>query len=203
MGLFRPCFFHRILYPDAIFRIKTSEKILFLTFDDGPDPESTPEVLNILNNNKVRAIFFCNGEAAEKYPDLVEKIKETGHLVGNHGYDHLNGWKTSIDKYCDDINLASHFTSGNLFRPPYGRLTINQYKRLRKSFRIIFWDIMCYDFDRNFGAERSLSILNRKLRSGSIIVLHDTTSSTCNTFLNDFIEMSISNGYRFEVLIKA
>jgi peptidoglycan/xylan/chitin deacetylase (PgdA/CDA1 family) len=203
MRLFRPWFFHRILYPDAVFRIKTSEKILFLTFDDGPDPESTPEVLHILNNNKVRAIFFCNSEAAEKYPDLVEKIKETGHLVGNHGYDHLNGWKTSTDKYCDDINRASHFTSGNLFRPPYGRLTINQYKRLRKSFRIIFWDIMCYDFDRNFSAEKSLHILNRKLRSGSIIVLHDTTSSTCNAFLNDFIKMSISNGYRFGVIIKA
>jgi peptidoglycan/xylan/chitin deacetylase (PgdA/CDA1 family) len=201
MRLFRPWFFHRFLYPDAVFRIKTSEKILFLTFDDGPDPESTPEVLHILNNYKVRAIFFCNGEAAEKYPHLVEKIKDTGHLIGNHGYDHLNGWKTSIDKYCNNINRASPFTSGNLFRPPYGRLTINQYKRLRKSFRIIFWDIMCYDFDRSFDAERSLHILNRKLRNGSIIVLHDTTSSTCSTFLNDFIEMSISDGYRFAVTV--
>ena len=201
MRLFRLCFFQRILYPNAIFRIKTSEKILFLTFDDGPDPESTPEVLDILNNYNVRAIFFCNGEAAEKYPDLVEKIKETGHLIGNHGYNHLNGWKTSIDKYCDDINRASQFTSGNLFRPPYGRLTINQYRMLRKSFRIILWDIMCYDFDWSFGAERSLHILNNKLRSGSIIVLHDTSSSTCNAFLNEFIEMSISEGYRFEVTV--
>jgi peptidoglycan/xylan/chitin deacetylase (PgdA/CDA1 family) len=199
MRLFRPWFFFRSLYPDVISRIKTSEKILFLTFDDGPDPESTPEVLDILNNYNVRAIFFCNGEAAEKYPDLVEKIKETGHLIGNHGYNHLNGWKTSIDKYCDDINRASQFTSGNLFRPPYGRLTINQYRILRKSFRIILWDIMCYDFDRSFDAERSLHILNKKLQSGSIIVLHDTTASTSRTFLKDFIEKSISEGYRFEL----
>jgi peptidoglycan/xylan/chitin deacetylase (PgdA/CDA1 family) len=199
MRLFRPWFFPGILYPDAVFRIKTSEKILFLTFDDGPDPESTPEVLDILNRNNVRAIFFCNGKAAEKYPDMIEKIKETGHLIGNHGYDHLNGWKTSTDKYCDDVNRASLFTSGNLFRPPYGRLTIKQYRRLRKSFRIIFWDIMCYDFDRNFGAERSLHILNKKIHSGSIIVLHDTPEATNKIFIKDFIKTTVSKGYKFEL----
>ena len=199
MRVYRPWCFFRCLYPDAVFRIKTYEKILYLTFDDGPDPESTPELLDILNNNNVKALFFCNGRAAEKFPELINKIRETGHLVGNHGYSHLNGWRTSQEKYCEDVNRASRLTSGNLFRPPYGRLTINQYKELSKSFTIFFWDIMPYDFDRSFGSERSLNVLNKKLRPGSIIVLHDTSASTCRTFFKDFIDKSISEGYKFEL----
>jgi peptidoglycan/xylan/chitin deacetylase (PgdA/CDA1 family) len=201
MRLFRPCFFTGWLYPGALFRLKRSEKILCLTFDDGPDPGSTPELLDILNKYNVKALFFCDGRAAEKYPELVRKMIINGHIIGNHGYCHLKGWTTSTKKYCDDINKASEFTSDKIFRPPYGRIRFCQFRRLRKKFRIVFWDLMPYDFDIRFGAERSLAVLNKKVRPGSIIVLHDTPRSTMKYFLKDFIEISIRKGYKYVVIV--
>jgi peptidoglycan-N-acetylglucosamine deacetylase len=199
MRFFRSCLFTGILYPKAIFRRKTSEKILYLTFDDGPDPESTPELLDILDNHNVKALFFCTGIAAEKYPELIEKIKCRGHLIGNHGYSHLNGWETSIKKYCNDTQLASSFTSENLFRPPYGRLRIRQYRKLQRSFRIFFWDIMPYDYDKKFGSRSSFEILNKKIRPGSVIALHDRRDSTSKIYLGKFLNSSIEKGFRFQL----
>jgi peptidoglycan/xylan/chitin deacetylase (PgdA/CDA1 family) len=197
MRLFRPGFFAAWLYPEALLRMETSEEIICLTFDDGPDPESTPVLLKILKSFDIRAVFFCDGRAAEKYPSLVDKIIANRHLIGNHGYKHLDGWKTSADQYYDDINYGSQFTSDKLFRPPYGHLRLKQYRMLCKSFRIILWDINPYDFDESYGAGRSLSILNKRIRPGSIVVLHDKPSSSLITFLKDFLTMSIKRGYRF------
>ena len=187
----------RLIYPDALFRIKTREKILYLTFDDGPDPDSTPELLEILEKHNIKAAFFCDGRAAELYPWLVQKIRGKGHQVGNHGYNHLNGWGTSLRDYCNDVDHASGFTSGKLFRPPYGLLRINQYRRLRNTFKIVFWDVMPYDFDREISPERSLKILNKKIRPGSVVVLHDSHDSAARIFLNEFIEGSVKRGYSF------
>lgn len=184
-------------YPEALFRIKTKDKILCLTFDDGPDPESTPKLLEILDKNNIKAAFFCNGKAAEFYPGLIQMIKYEGHLIGNHGYNHLSGWVTSLMDYCNDIIHASSFTSGKLFRPPYGLLRINQYRHLRNSFKIVFWDIMPYDFDREIEAAKSLQILNSRIRPGSIIVLHDSRYSTSKVFLNEFLDKSVKDGYKF------
>ena len=197
MRFFRLPFVAGWLYPDALFRLKTSEKILCLTFDDGPDPESTPKLLDILEKHNTRALFFCDGKAAEMYPHLVERITEKGHLVGNHGYNHLNGWTTSVREYHNDVVYASRFTSGKIFRPPYGLLRPGQYLKLRKSFRIIFWDIMPYDFDGNTGTKRSLEILNKKIRPGSIIVLHDRQDSCSLTYLDEFLDRSVKKGYTF------
>lgn len=159
MRLFRPCLFAGWFYPDAIFRMRTKEKLLCLTFDDGPDPDSTPKILEIINRYHINALFFCNGRSAEKYPDLIKQIKEEGHLVGNHGYSHLNGWNTSLKRYIADIENADSFTSSDLFRPPYGRLRLIQYLKLRRKYKIVFWDIMPYDFDKSFGVENSLRII--------------------------------------------
>ncbi|HOF21076.1 MAG TPA: polysaccharide deacetylase family protein [Bacteroidales bacterium] len=185
------------IYPEALFRIRTREKILCLTFDDGPDPESTPELLEILERHNVRSIFFCDGRAAETYPGLVGMIRDRGHIVGNHGYNHLNGWSTSAGEYCRDVKRASGFTSASLFRPPYGLLRYNQYLRLKTSFRIVFWDVMPYDFDREFPPARSLEILNRRIRPGSVIVLHDRQDSTSVLFLDEFLETSAGKGWEF------
>lgn len=190
-----------MLYPEAHFRIDTTEKLLCLSFDDGPDPDSTPGLLDILHNLNIRALFFCNGIAAEKYPGLVARIIAEGHSIGNHGFNHLNGWKTSCKEYCNDVIRASRLTSGKLFRPPYGKLSHRQYMEIKKTFRIFLWDVMPYDFDKSFGAERSLAILNRKIRPGSIVVLHDNPGSTCQHFLKDFIGNSINRGYRFEKVV--
>ncbi len=198
MRFFKPCFVAGWIYPKALFRINTSEKLLFLTFDDGPDPGSTPELLAILKKYSIAAIFFCNGKAAEKYPWLIEQIKSQGHMIGNHGYNHLNGWRTSTEQYISDVENAAGFTSSDLFRPPYGRLNMGQYRKLKNKYRIIFWDIMPYDFDIRFGVINSIKILRRKIRPGSIIVFHDTPESGMLNLIEEFILFSKDEGYRFD-----
>jgi len=198
MRLIRPWLIFRFLYTDALFRIKTEDKILCLTFDDGPDPGSTHEILSVLEKYGVKAVFFCSGRAAEKYSELVTEIISRGHLIGNHGYDHPDGWKTSCKRYHEDIKKAAIFTSDTIIRPPYGHLRMNQYRCLRKTYKIVFWDIMPYDFDPRFDASRSFELLKKKIRPGSVIVLHDTPASYCINYLEDFIKSSVSKGYRFE-----
>ncbi len=199
MRLFRPGFFACCLYPGAIFRIKTTEKLLCLTFDDGPNPDSTPQLLDILDQHQIKAVFFCDGRAAEKYPDLINQISSKGHIIGNHSYNHLNGWKTSTEKYVDDIDKAAALTSGSLFRPPYGRLRFEQYRKLKKKYKIVFWDLMPYDFDDSFGAENSLKILKSKIRPGSVIVLHDNPNSVAIKILEEFLTFAVKEGYRFGI----
>jgi peptidoglycan-N-acetylglucosamine deacetylase len=197
MRLFRPGFFLFWFFPDSIFRIKTKEKVLCLTFDDGPDPVSTLQIIEILRRYNVKALFFCNGKKAENNPELVEAIRSGGHIIGNHGFEHLDGWCTSLKCYLNNVSLAAKFTSEKLFRPPYGHIRRNQYLKLKTSFRIMFWDVMPFDFDNSFGRENSLRVLKNKVRSGSVIVLHDDHNSTAISFLGDFIDFSIGAGYRF------
>jgi peptidoglycan/xylan/chitin deacetylase (PgdA/CDA1 family) len=201
MRLFRPGFFASYLYPEAIFRIKTTEKLLCLTFDDGPNPETTPKLLDLLDLYNIKALFFCDGRAAEIYPDLIIQITSKGHIIGNHGYKHLNGWKTSTEKYVADIKKAEANTSGSLFRPPYGRLRLRQYWKLKNKYKIIFWDVMPYDFDASFGSEKSLHILKNKIRSGSVIVLHENPGSAAIRILEEFLAFAVDKGYRFGIQI--
>jgi len=200
MRLFRPVFLERWLYPEAIFRIRTTEKVLYLTFDDGPDPVSTPKLLDILKGYNTKALFFCNGMEAEKYSGLINQIRNEGHAVGNHGYCHLDGWRTNCESYLADIRRASAFTSDKIFRPPFGHLRFSQYRILKKKIKIVFWDLMPYDFDPTLGSKKSLEILKKKLRPGSIIVLHDKATSCANSVLEEFIIFARREGYRFELL---
>jgi Predicted xylanase/chitin deacetylase len=200
MRLFRPGFLAVWLYPEAIFRIRTTEKVLYLTFDDGPDPGSTPQLLDILKTHDIRALFFCDGKAAEKHINLMNQIREGGHLIGNHGYNHFDGWRTDTAQYLNDVIVASNFTSDKIFRPPFGRLSNKQKKRLLESYKLIFWDIMAYDFDSTFGSVKSLKILKEKIRPGSIIVLHDTVSSCAIRIIGEFLTFAGNSGYRFGLL---
>jgi peptidoglycan/xylan/chitin deacetylase (PgdA/CDA1 family) len=125
-------------------------------------------------------------------------ILESGHLIGNHTYSHTDGWRTSSNDYLNDISKASKFSSGKLFRPPYGHLRLRQYRILKKEFKIIFWDLMPYDFDVRFGKERALNVLKKKIRPGSIIVLHDKPSSSALVFLEEFILYARGIGYEFK-----
>jgi peptidoglycan/xylan/chitin deacetylase (PgdA/CDA1 family) len=197
MRFFRPFFFADWLYPDAIFRIRTSDRLLWLTFDDGPDPGSTPKLLDIIGRHGVKAAFFCDGRAASRYPELVSRIKSEGHVIGNHGYLHPDGWRTSLKNYVEDVDSAALHTSASLFRPPYGHLRIAQYRELRKRYKIVFWDLMPYDFDKLLGTSGSLKILLRKMRAGSVIVLHDRPGSSASGFLDEFIVTALKKGYRF------
>lgn len=197
MRLFRPFFLSGVFYPEAIFRLKTRNKELCLTFDDGPSPDSTPQILDILDSHSVKALFFCSGQAAEKYPDLITLMVSRGHIIGNHGYCHLNGWKTNRSDYLNNVFKADKFTSPHLFRPPYGRIKPAQYHELLKKYTIIFWDLMPYDYDKNMGNGTILSVLKKKIRPGSVIVLHDKISSSVLSFLSEFIKYAEESGYNF------
>ncbi len=194
MRFFRPWLIIRWLYPDALFRIRTNNRVYCLTFDDGPDPASTPGLLDLLDKYDVKALFFCTGRAAGNYPQLTDEIRRRGHSIGNHGYDHLDGWKTPSRIYFSDISRASGLTSTTFFRPPFGHLTLRQYQHLRKSFRIVLWDIMAYDFEEDFGPSRSIEILKRKLRPGSLIVLHDSAGPSLE-ITGRFLQFTRSIGY--------
>ncbi len=197
MRLFRPFLFTGWLYPGAVTRIRTNDKLLWLTFDDGPNPESTPQLLDVLKKNKIKAVFFCNGREAERFPHLVRTIIQNGHIIGNHGYDHRDGWAVKLKDYIADVERASQFTSNILFRPPYGHMTLSQHRRLKKMYKIILWDIMPYDFDGSLRPEDSLKILFNKIRKGSVIVLHDSPTSSVSLFFDEFISGSLEKGFKF------
>lgn len=186
-----------IIYPEAVYRIKGKGKRLYLTFDDGPDPVSTPAILDILQAHDVHATFFCTGSKVLASPGLFARVAAGGHTIGNHGFSHLNGLTTSIRAYCSDIFRGRDITCSNLFRPPYGRLRVRQYRILERSMRIVFWDLMPYDFDRKLSPEYSYNILLRRIRPGSVIVLHDTDSSSAALYLDRFIQKALEEGYSF------
>lgn len=186
-----------IIYPDAIYNIRGSGKKLYLTFDDGPDPESTPRILDILHAHGIKATFFCTGSRVVAAPGLFARIAAEGHRVGNHGFSHLNGLKTPVRDYCADVLRGRDITCSNLFRPPYGRLRVRQFRILERSMKIIFWGLMPYDFDQSLTAGESYAILMRQVRSGSVIVLHDKPASTSLQYLDRFLKKAIDDGYSF------
>ena len=185
------------IYPDAIFSIKGPGRRICLTFDDGPDPVSTPAVLDILKHHNVTAAFFCTGSKVAKSPGLLARIAAEGHVVGNHGFSHLNGLTTPVRTYCADVFRGRDITCSNLFRPPYGRLRVRQYLILSRTMRIVFWGLMPYDFDMTLDSEYSFDILCRRIRPGSIIVLHDTEKSHAASYLDRFIRSATGRGYSF------
>lgn len=199
MRFFRPPIAAKLICRGALFRLSVREKVLSLSFDDGPARGSTEKILDILDSRRIRALFFCTGVAAEANPELMGRIRAAGHLTGNHGYHHLDGFKTPLNEYYDNVIAAEPFTSSKIFRPPYGRLTIGQYKKLKKRYSIVFWDIMPYDFDPGLSADRSYEILVNGIRNGSLIVLHDTLKSSARDYLERFIDHSLAQGFRFTI----
>ena len=162
------------LFPGVIWRIPNSENKVFLTFDDGPDPEGTPRILDILAKYDAKATFFCLGRQVEKYPTLFERILKEGHAVGNHTYSHLNGWTTANEKYFEDIERANEIIGSRLFRPPYGRIKPTQIRALKENYKIVMWDIVSGDYRKKFKINRCLKNVENFTSSGSIILLHDT-----------------------------
>lgn len=199
MRLYRPFPFADKIFPRALFRMRSDEKALCLTFDDGPDRDSTVRILEILDGKNVKAMFFMTGCNAVKYPDLKNLIVSNGHVPGNHGYMHLNGWWTPADEYVDNVLRGGEFTTDKFFRPPYGHLRLSQYRKLSELTRIVFWDVMPYDFDSRISSRDCLENLNRMIRQGSVIVLHDKPRSTVFNFLGEFITTALDKGYKFVI----
>ena len=165
------------IYPECIWDIKTEEKALYLTFDDGPHVVASPFVLEELKKYNAKATFFCIGKNVEEHFDIYKNIIADGHTVGNHTYDHLNGWKTDDKKYLDNIFKAKKIIDSNLFRPPYGRITKFQLKQLhgeKYSLKPVMWSVLSRDFDENISPEKCYLTVIKNAKAGSIIVFHDS-----------------------------
>ncbi|MEM9990821.1 MAG: polysaccharide deacetylase family protein [Bacteroidota bacterium] len=162
------------LFPKFTWRIPTTEKVIYLTFDDGPIPEITPWVMQQLNLHDAKATFFCVGENVVRYPNIFQALLAEGHQVGNHTQQHLDAWKTSTSRYLNNVAQCAKSVASPLFRPPYGHLTPSQAKALQKQYRIILWDVLSGDFDPSISKEQCWQNIQQHTTAGSIVVLHDS-----------------------------
>jgi peptidoglycan-N-acetylglucosamine deacetylase len=183
----------------------TKEKTLYLSFDDGPHPTITPFVLEQLKKYDAKATFFCIGDNVVKHPEVYQRLLAEGHAVGNHTQHHINGWKTDDETYLNDIKEAQQYINSNLFRPPYGRITRSQLRKLSSAnypLTTIMWNILAGDWDADLKPERCYERIKNKITEADIIVFHDSEkawdrmSYAVPRLLKDFTE----KGYRFEAL---
>lgn len=195
-------FWLRKIYPQLIWHKCRENKFIYLTFDDGPVPDVTPNILNILKTYNIQATFFCVGENIKKHPEVFEQVLQDGHVIGNHTYHHLKGWQHAVHAYIKDVDQCNEFTQSTLFRPPYGRGTRAQYKALKKEYSIIMWDIMSGDFDVNISPDQCLNNVIKHTRNGSIVVFHDNIKAVPRVLyaLPRAIEYWINEGYSFKTL---
>ena len=191
------------LYGGVVWRMNPSSKVVYITFDDGPIPECTPLVLDILSKHGVKATFFMVAENAQRYPELLQRVREEGHSIGNHTYHHLRGCKTTKQTYMQDITVAKQVLQTSLFRPPHGRMTCSQKKALREAgYQIYLWDVLTHDYNPKYTLEKMLRIVQRFTRNGSIIVLHDSLKSKDRMLqaLPQIIKWLQAEGYTFQTL---
>jgi peptidoglycan/xylan/chitin deacetylase (PgdA/CDA1 family) len=176
----------KTLFSKWIWDIPSKEKVVYLTFDDGPTPKVTPWVLDELNKYNFKATFFCIGDNIRKYPEIFKKIISEGHTVGNHTFNHFNGWKTSTQNYINNTELCQEIIDENrnyssdskIFRPPYGKIKTAQSRALLKmGYKIIMWDVLSADFDEKISNEECLNNVIMNLRPGSIVVFHDSVKA--------------------------
>ena len=200
--LVRPPKLLRSFFKGSIWRMDKTEPIIYLTFDDGPIPELTPWVLDILKIHQVKATFFCVGENILKNPEIFKRITKEGHQVGNHTNNHIKGWEVSTTVYHENIEKCQSLTKTNLFRPPYGRIKKSQYKLISKKYKVVFWDVLTYDYDRLTSPKKCLDNALKHTRNGSIIVFHDNIKAEENLkfSLSHYIEHFLKLNYKFATL---
>lgn len=201
MFIEQPPQFFRQLYPRACWRMNAFERAVYLTFDDGPIPEVTPWVLDILDKYKVKATFFMVGDNVRKHPDEYKMVVARGHRIGNHSFNHLKGFAETTDHYLANVDMASCYISSNLYRPPHGIMRMSQYHALSKRYRIIMWDLVTRDYNPKLTGEQVLGKVKRYARPGSIITFHDSLRSVHNLHyaLPRAIEWLLAEGYEFKV----
>lgn len=171
-----------MFYPGFVWRMPTREKVMYLTFDDGPIPDVTEWVLETLELHKAKATFFCIGDNIRKHPSIFDKIKNQGHSVGNHTFNHLNGWQNNDTRYLENVQLCENqmATKTILFRPPYGRIKYSQARVLKSKHKIVMWDVLSGDFSPNLSPERCLAMTIQYGRPGSVVLFHDSLKAQRN-----------------------
>ena len=204
------------LFPNYVWDISTTKKVIYLTFDDGPTPDITNWTLSILKQYNAKATFFCIGNNIEKHPEIFHDVLKEGHSIGNHTYNHIKGWKTKTEDYVNNINLCEsafkvqklasdnqNVLSTNLFRPPYGQITPKQGKTLMAlNYKIIMWDVLSFDWDKTITKEACLERVLSKTTAGSIVVFHDSVKASKNMqyTLPKVLKHFSEKGYSFKAL---
>lgn len=193
-----PALLSKMTKKSLLWRVETSKKEIFLTFDDGPTPKLTEEVLAILESYNAKATFFCVGENAYAHAELMQKISHKGHRLGNHSYNHLNGWKTPNTIYIENVKKASLYIDSTLFRPPYGRISYGQIKLLKKDYRLVMWSVLSGDFDAQLSKEKCLEN-TLKCKKGDVVVFHDSLKAQEKLLyaLPRFLAHYTKLGYKF------
>lgn len=200
--------FLEFLLPEALWRVDTQEKDIYLSFDDGPIPELTPKVLEILAEYEAKATFFCVGDNVRKHPAIFKAVVEGGHAVGNHSYHHVNGWKTSFAQYLEEVKSCSEVMAAQgqqsvYYRPPYGKMTLKQWKAVKDlGLKVVMWDVLTADYDQSFAKEACLEVAKTKTTKGSIVVFHDNLKATENMLfaLPKMLAYFHTLGYHFKKL---
>lgn len=197
----QPAIWLRWLYPRATWRMDKHDHSVYLTFDDGPIPESTPFILDTLEKYGIKATFFMVGDNVRKHQDLYRRIVEAGHRVGNHTYNHMGGFRHTIKTYSYNTERANAYIHSNLFRPPHGWMRLDQYAWLGRKYRIVMWDLVTRDYSKWVTAEDVVDNVKRYARNGSIITFHDSLKSIdkLRTALPASIEWLMEQGYEFKI----
>lgn len=196
----QPAIWMKWLYPRATWRMDKNEKAVYLTFDDGPIPESTPFILETLAKYDAKATFFMVGENVLKYHELYNRIKEDGHRVGNHTFNHWGGFRHATLKYNANVEQANELIKSNLFRPPHGWMLWQQYFWLGRKYRIVMWDLLTRDYSKWTTSEDVVRTVKRYARNGSIITFHDSLKSIdkLKKALPEVLEWLKNEGYEFK-----
>ena len=207
----------KALYPERISKVG-NENAIYLTFDDGPVPEVTPWVLDTLKKHNAKASFFCIGDNVRKYPEIFNRILAEGHIIGNHTYNHLNGWNSDSATYLENtlksekvmLEVTQKISTSEtntpyfrLFRPPYGRIKNSQARKIKNAgFKIVMWDVISGDYDKEFSAEKCLKNVTENAAAGSTIVLHDSRKAwgNLNVILPKILEYYKEKGLEFRSL---
>ena len=202
MFIEQPPWFYRVLFPGVTWRIPTTPKSVYLTFDDGPIPEVTPWVLDTLDKYGVKATFFCVGDNVRKHLKTYQMILARGHQVGNHTFNHIQGLRFWTKNYRANIEKAATYIQSNLFRPPHGHMRFPQVMTLRKLYRIIMWDVVTRDYNPNMTPDDVFNVVKKYTRNGSIIVFHDSLKAEKNMreAMPRSIEWLLEQGYKFKTL---
>ncbi len=190
------------LFPGLTWKMPTGDKEIYLTFDDGPIPDVTPWVLETLRQYDAKATFFCVGDNVRKYPEIYDLVVEDGHSVGNHTLNHLSGWSTENISYFHNIRHCARMVQSGLFRPPYGKLRPSQIQFLQRHYRIIMWDVLSADFDKDITPEDCFQNVIQHAVPGSIVVFHDSLKAETNLryALPLVLEHFSKMGYTFRAL---
>lgn len=200
MKYFRSPYIVRWIFPRRIWGFKSNK--VYLTFDDGPTELVTKQILSILEEEGVKATFFCVGSNVIRFPDQYKSIIDAGHAIGNHTMDHQKGTKTPSKEYWHSIQDAKKVIDSNLFRPPYGRLSMLRSARIKRNFKIIMWSWLSYDYDKNVTIEQILESAEKDIKAGDILVLHDNikVEGRVVELLPKLIRIIKDKGLRFDII---